>query len=89
MKKIKIILFITALFVSACSLKNNWQGVYYPDGCLVCDEKYIFSPIFNNYDECQRWAIDIQNKRNNPNDQYECGKNCKYKDGIQICDETR
>ena len=87
--KIAIVLFTTTLLLASCSFSNNWQGVYYPDGCLVCEDKYIFSPIFSNYDECQRWAINIYNNRNNTNDQYECGKNYKFKDGLQICDETR
>jgi len=89
MKKIILLLITISLLSMGCSLGNNWQGVYYPDGCLTCEDKYIFSPVFNNYDECQRWAINIYNSRDNTNDQYECGKNCKHKDGLQICDETK
>lgn len=71
--------------------KDTWQGFYYPNGCLTCTDDYIFSPVFDEKAVCLAWAEDLQSQRNNPSDDFECGKNCKSQgdpDGPYICDET-
>jgi len=91
MKKL-LLLIIPILFLSGCSLfRESWQGFYYPNGCLECKDKYIYSPTFNDKESCLAWATELKNSRGNPNDTYECGKNCKApdtKDGLYKCDET-
>ncbi|MCF7845928.1 MAG: membrane lipoprotein lipid attachment site-containing protein [Candidatus Peribacteraceae bacterium] len=88
MKKIFIALVSTTL-LAGCG--NTYQGFYYPNGCLVCEEDWILSPVFETREECILWIEEIENKRQNPNDDFECGKNCRANpelDTIQICDET-
>lgn len=71
--------------------KETWQGFYYPNGCLTCTEDYIFSPIFDDKVACLAWANNLERERNNPSDDFECGKNCKSQgdpEGPYICDET-
>lgn len=91
MKKVIILLF-TILILTGCSLKKEtWQGFYYPNGCLECQEDYIFSPIFEDRASCLSWATTLRQERQNYLDEFECGKNCKVpetKDGFYICDET-
>ncbi len=91
MKKI-LLITLPILLLSGCSFsRETWQGFYYPDGCLVCQENYIYSPTFNDRASCLAWASDLKAERNNPSDTYECGKNCKApdtKDALYVCDET-
>lgn len=85
-------LAVTLLFLSGCSFfLETWQGFYYPNGDLVSQDDYIYSPSFNDRAACLAWGSDLKAKKGNPNDKYECGKNCKapdYKDGLYVCDET-
>jgi hypothetical protein len=88
MKKI-IILVLLIVVLSGCGLSDKWLGFYYPDGCLSCTEDYIFSPEFNSKDSCLEWAENLQDERGNPNDDFECGKNCEemgYK--MYMCEDT-
>ncbi|MFC1810381.1 hypothetical protein ACFLZH_02680 [Patescibacteria group bacterium] len=94
MKKIYLIplLFLITLMASGCistssSKGNTWQGTYYPDGCLTCESDYVFSPIFDNFEDCKSWAL---NKKSSSLDKVTCNKNCKNPDeyGIQTCEEV-
>jgi len=91
MKKLAL-LIVPILLLSGCSFfRETWQGFYYPNGCLVCQDDYIYSPLFNDRASCLAWASDLKAGRGNPSDKYECGKNCKtpdYKEGLYVCDET-
>lgn len=89
-KSIYIIIGLVAIILmgASCSLKENWQGVYYPDGCLICEDDYIFSPVFSSKQECLNWALSKKTLRNNQSDLYECGKNCEWEDKLMICEET-
>ena len=84
--------FLFAIILSGCSndvsfKKTIWQGVYYPNGCLSCEENYVYSPAFDNFDDCKTWAF---NKKSNSDDKVTCSKNCKNPDeyGMQSCEET-
>ena len=92
MKGIITLIIIVGLIYFGYNLffKESWQGFYYPNGCLVCEDSYIFSPIFSSKEECLDWADKLLMKRNNPNDLYECGKNCKWKEEFNgyLCEET-
>lgn len=87
MKYIIIILAIVGI-VWFLKGKDTWEGFYYPDGCLSCSEKYIYSPKFETKEQCFDWADSIKLSRNNPGDLFECSLNCKAKDGLNICEET-
>lgn len=87
-----LLLFLFVVTLSGCSnkvslKKTTWQGVYYPNGCLTCEESYVYSPIFDNFDDCKTWAL---NKKSNSDDKVTCSKNCKNPDeyGMQTCEET-
>lgn len=90
MKGILALIIIVGLIYLGYNLffKETWQGFYYPNGCLVCEDDYIFSPIFNNQEECMNWGIEKRISRNNPNDTFECGLNCKKEGAFFICKET-
>ncbi len=90
-KKAIILIVVIAVIYFGYNLffkKDKWEGVYYPYGCLVCEENYIFSQPFETKEQCLNWAEGIKTGRNNPSDLYECGKNCKWKDGLMVCKET-
>lgn len=71
--------------------KGKWQAIYYPDGCLSCEDNYIWSPFFNSVNECIEWVNTKAATRNNSDDAAECSFNCK-KDydlgGIMVCKEV-
>ena len=93
-KKYTGIIIIILLIVGIYFLwdrKETWLGFYYPDGCLTCKEKYIFSPEFKDRASCLSWTTNLKAQRNNSADLFECGKNCKVPDspdGLYICEET-
>lgn len=93
MKKILAIIVAVVIIIAAFNFfkKDSYLGFYYPNGCLTCQEDYIFSPKFNDRASCLFWATSLKQQRNNPNDTFECGKNCKTpdtKDGFYVCKET-
>lgn len=93
MKRNLIILVVMVLVIVGYFVfkKDKWTGFYYPNGCLTCQDDYIYSPTFNDRASCLAWATNLKQQRNNPNDTFECGKNCKApetSDGLYRCDET-
>lgn len=87
MKILPLIIIIILVYVIFRG-GDTWQGFYYPNGCLSCESDYIFSPIFKEKQQCLDWANNLKNKRNNSSDDFECGLNCKQKDGFNVCKET-
>lgn len=73
--KNSILLLLTLSLLTGCT--SSWEGFVYPNGCLTCTEDYIMSPEFSSKRQCLNWAEDILDERNNPLDDYECGKNCE------------
>lgn len=78
------ILIVILLFVFIIDLrsanKDYWSGVYYPQGNLVGNA--IYSPHFQNKEECIGWAINERGLRKEDKDVpladlWECNKNCK------------
>lgn len=67
--------------------KDTYRGFFYPDGCLVCDD-YIISPDLKSAEDCVKWGEGLKASRENLNDTWECGKNCKWKDGLSVCETT-
>ena len=50
MKKIITIVIVVVITIVAYNFfkKDSYLGFYYPNGCLTCQEDYIFSPKFND-----------------------------------------
>jgi len=89
MKNFIIIILVVVAGYFILNQKERWLGFYYPDGCLGCSENYIYSPKFETREQCFDWADALKIERDNPNDLFECGKNCKEQDsGMYICEET-
>lgn len=69
----------------------TWQGFYYPNASDLT--KDIKSPIFKSIDECRDWVNSMVYKYNPSGTgyDYECGKNCKKKDGmtVLVCETTK
>lgn len=89
MKKFCIIIFTTiSLFGAGCG-SDTWIGFYYPDATDLTVNTQ--SGTFKTKEECVDW-VDGERMRLNPDrtrrDDYECGKNCKEKMGINVCEVT-
>ena len=85
MKKILTILFLS-LFLNSCGQNEVWTGYVYPDINNLANYKYVGS--FDSLEACRsqcRYAIDVNNFQNAD---YECGLNCKNKDGMNVCEKT-
>lgn len=86
---VTIIFIIVVIYFSFNFLKGDtYIGFVYPEGCLSCESKWIKSPKFDKREQCLDWAHSILRQRNNSSDDFECAKNCKEKDGLNICEET-
>ena len=73
--------------------KDTWEGVYYPNGCLTCEDDYLFSPEFNDPISCMNWASEKKIIRKNAGidvfaDLAECGRSCEWREGLMVCKET-
>jgi len=92
-EKIKIIILIAVIAIiiyfgyNLIFKKDTYQGIFYPNGCLTCDD-YIVSPKLNSAEDCVIWAEELKAARKNSNDKWECGKNCKWKNGLWVCETT-
>ncbi len=87
--KFYLVFFCLLILLGAGCKKEEWQGFYYPNGCLSCMEDYIYSPTLSSVEECHNWAQEIKKERgDNPTDQYECGLNCRAKGILHVCKET-
>ena len=88
MKKIVIPLLLFCLFLQGCE-KTTWDAYYYPDGTMV-ESTWVVQKGFATKEACFDF-IDRQIVKNpgKIND-YECGKNCKYKEeyGMDVCETT-
>lgn len=76
---------------SAPEITGKWQAVYYPEGCLDCQEKYIFSPFYETVNECIDWVHAKAETRKGSSDAAECSFDCKKNydiGGISVCKET-
>lgn len=90
MKKLFVIVLIIIGWLILFG-KDEWLGFYYPNGCLTCEDQYIYSPKLDSLEDCLGWAEDLNIQRNNPDDLFECGKNCKPPTGdfpFYVCKET-
>lgn len=82
----KVLMVILLLVIIAVWLdktdsgtKNRWQAIYYPNGCLGCEDDWIFSPFFEAVNECVNWVHTKSAERGNVTDAAECAFDCKQK----------
>ncbi len=69
--------------------KETWSGYLYPDKENLSN--WIESPSsFKSLDLCRAWAHDKATSLGLEPGQYdyECGLNCKNKDGMNVCQKT-
>jgi len=87
MKKVFLLIF-SIIFLSGCSLTNEWTGFYYPDKNNLGDStKWKIQSGFISKEDCKNWAIETAG--NNQSYDYECGLNCKLNSyGSYTCKET-
>ena len=92
MKKWLIILaagLAAYIVINSVFLQDDiWKGFYYPDGCLVCEDQYIFSPPFDSKESCFDWADSLIRISGNENDTFECGLNCEFDGTFYVCEQT-
>ena len=84
-----LILVIFISFFISVFKKDLWSGYFYPSKDNLSD--WIESGFtFKSLDSCRVWAqnkgIELNIKSSTYD--YECGLNCKYKDGFNICEKT-
>lgn len=88
----KIILVLGFLWfilgTNGSELSGKWQAIYYPDGCLTCEDSYVFSPFFKNVNQCIEWAHAKAATRPGSTDSAECAFNCRKENGFLVCKET-
>lgn len=89
---ILILIIIVGYFLFS-DKKDTYEGVYYPNGCLICEEDYIFSQEFELMSSCFSWALQWKANRRDDGlnvgaDQAECGLNCEWDGGFMVCEET-
>lgn len=84
-----LVLIIFIGLISSVFKKDTWSGYFYPDRSNLSD--WIESGFtFDSLDSCRVWAknkgIDLRIEPTSYD--YECGLNCEYKDGFNICEKT-
>jgi len=69
--------------------KDIWSGYFYPD--INNLSNWIDgNTSFESLDSCRNWANNKARELKLEDNQYdyECGLNCKYKSGFNVCEET-
>lgn len=93
-RTIKLLIMISLIWWFIASRREVWMGFYYPGGNISGDA--IYSPEVKDKEACIRWAEDMWHSRPsdrdvNPQDLYECGKNCEIRNaglGLYQCKQT-
>lgn len=81
-----VVIIIAVVLYFAYNKGDTWAAFYYPNGVSGID---IRNTGFKSKNECLDWIDEISLRYNNPEgSDYECGKNCKLKDDLYICDTT-
>lgn len=89
MKKSIFIIVVFIILLVILVNKDEWSGYFYPDRNNL--STWIESDSeFKSLNECRNWANNkaVELKLSNTEYDYECGLNCEYKDGFNICKET-
>lgn len=94
-KNILLVLIAVVLlgYLFVIRSQTTWQGFYYPEGVVLATDPddtntFVAGPVFTTKGQCLSWGRD--KVRSNPDADFECGKNCSYREGIgeTICEEN-
>ncbi len=94
MRKNLVLVLLSCLLLSSCSLQtNNWSSFYYPTNDPQSTQKIINLDMFISLEDCLQSLRNIQIARSYRYDayldSYECGRKCKNDGyGLYICKET-
>ena len=82
-----LVLFTAVLFLTGCSYGTSWHGYFYPNPNDL--QNYISSPVFTSKDQCESWVAQQARQDTDGSYDYECGKNCRYREDlrIEVCEE--
>lgn len=83
-----LVIVVLGLFITSCDLiSERWDGYVYPNKNNLSN--FISAGNgFSSFEKCQAACISIIRSNNWQNADYECGLNCKFKDGMNICEKT-
>ena len=90
-----IIFSLIIILIVSLSRKDVWSGYFYPDASNLSTWVEA-EETFNNIEACRSWArqeADLYLLENYSSIEeykwdYECGLNCKHRDGFNVCKET-
>lgn len=69
--------------------KNNWRGIYYPNGDILDQTSALGSQNFDNFIKCRDWANELLTGNLNPDDRAVCVLNCKDPNDFTILNECQ
>lgn len=91
-----LLVIIVSLFLGYVFVTKDyeiWQGFYYPKGVVFANDPndtdtFVHGPVFETKEQCLSWGRD--KIRNNLVADFECGKDCSYREAIgeTVCEET-
>jgi hypothetical protein len=73
-----------SLVLSGCS--GDWTGYLYPDRLDLAN--YATLGHFESLEQCRASARSVLFTTHTGGGDYECGLNCRNKDGLNTCDRT-
>lgn len=83
----KFSFFIVLIFIlNGCGKNDVWTGYVYPSVNDLANYRYVGS--FSSLEDCRTQCQYLIRENNYRNGDYECGLNCKNKDGINVCEKT-
>ena len=85
MKKIALLFFLGFLTYS-CGQNETWTGYVYPNANNLFNSNYMGA--FSSLEECRSSCRDEISRNGYSNADYECGLNCKLKNGRNVCEKT-
>jgi hypothetical protein len=88
---VRFALFVVALAALGCDaieeFFGSWEGYVYPDRSDLTRSLYVGK--FKTLEECRAAALQTIQVRSHPaRADYECGLNCRLRDGLNICSRT-
>lgn len=84
-----LVVILVIVFISSVFKKDVWSGYFYPSKYNL--SKWVESGYtFDSLESCRIWAHNKAQELGIDSTQYdyECGLNCKYKNGFNVCEET-
>jgi hypothetical protein len=87
--EVRIVILAILGLASCKSEPDRWDGFFYPERRDL--SKWGRGGPFSDLSTCRAWA-EVERFRAEragfTDTDYECGKNCKPRDGMNVCEET-